>query len=137
MAEMTGTCLCGGVRYAINGPLRPVIFCHCEQCRRSSGHHVAATACRAGDLAFTADETLTWYRSSTVAERGFCRRCGGNLFYRSRGREYVSVMAGSLDTPTGLRAIAHIFVDRKSDYYVVDDRLPAHKGRGDIDLTGP
>ena len=43
---ITGGCLCGGVRYAVTGPLRDIIACHCEQCRRSSGHFVAATACR-------------------------------------------------------------------------------------------
>ncbi len=40
----TGGCLCGQVTYKINGPLRPVIACHCKQCRKSSGHHVAATS---------------------------------------------------------------------------------------------
>lgn len=43
---ITGGCMCGAVRYAVHGPLRNVITCHCEQCRRSSGHFVAATACR-------------------------------------------------------------------------------------------
>lgn len=43
---ITGGCPCGGVRYEVRGPLRDVIACHCTQCRRTSGHFVAATACR-------------------------------------------------------------------------------------------
>jgi len=135
MAETVGGCRCGAVRYAVTGSLRPVIYCHCETCRRTSGHHVAATACRAGDLAISEDGALTWYGSSADAERGFCGRCGSNLFFRPNERGYVSIMAGTLDVPTGLTAIAHIFVSEKSDYYAIADGLPQHADRGGIDLT--
>ena len=135
MTDANGSCLCGAVRYAISGPMRPVIYCHCEQCRRTSGHHVAATACRIDDIDVTDDGSLTWYRSSEAAERGFCSRCGSNLFYRPMHREWLSIMAGTLDVPTGLDATTHIFVDSKSDYYTISDGLPQHAGRGDVDLT--
>ena len=133
----SGSCLCGAVRYTISGPMRPVIYCHCEPCRRTSGHHVAATACRNGDIAIKGDGSLTWYRSSPGAERGFCGRCGSNLFYRAKRGDTVSVMAGSLDVPTGLDAVAHIFVDRKSDYYSFSDELPRHNGYGGADMGVP
>jgi hypothetical protein len=120
----TGGCLCGGVRYEVRGPLRGVIACHCSQCRRTSGHFVAATQCRSADLALDSDETLAWYRSSDEAERGFCARCGGNLFWRPTGRDVTSIMAGTLDPPTGLSIERHIHVEDKSDYYEVSDSLP-------------
>jgi hypothetical protein len=132
----TGSCLCGAVRFTISGPMRPVVFCHCEYCRRTSGHHVAATACRSDDIVVTGGENLTWYRSSAEAERGFCRHCGGNLFYRPDHRETVSIMAGTLDAPTGLDAAAHIFVDGKSDYYAIGDGLPLHASLDEVDLEG-
>jgi hypothetical protein len=59
----SGRCLCGAVAYTISGKLRPVIYCHCEQCRRSSGHYVATTACKRAQIHFESDETLAWYRS--------------------------------------------------------------------------
>ena len=40
----TGACLCGGVRYAVTGPLRDVVLCHCAMCRRTHGHVAADTA---------------------------------------------------------------------------------------------
>ena len=67
----TGSCLCGGVAFQITGALRPVVACHCSQCRKQSGHFGAFTACANSDLRFTADTTLTWYRASTSAGRGF------------------------------------------------------------------
>ncbi len=128
-----GGCLCGAVRYTIAGPLRPVVYCHCEQCRRTSGHHVAATACRATDLTLVVADGLRWYRSSTKAERGFCERCGSNLFWRPAQGDYLSIMAGTLDVPTGLNAEAHIFVGSKSDYYSLQDELPQHVAGGPMD----
>jgi hypothetical protein len=104
-------------------------------CRRTSGHHVAATACRVDDIVVTEAGSLTWYRSSSEAERGFCARCGSNLFYRPLHRGHVSIMAGTLDPPTGLASVAHIFVESKSDYFAICDDLPQHSGRGDVDLT--
>jgi hypothetical protein len=121
-----GGCLCGGVRYQTSAPLRDVIACHCSQCRKTSGHFVAASQVASEDLRLTQSATLRWYRSSESAERGFCVRCGGNLFWRETapGSKHTSIMAGTLDTPTGLRIVQHIYTADKSDYYDIDDGAP-------------
>lgn len=126
MSVNTGGCLCGGVRYRVDGPLRDVIGCHCSQCRRTSGHYVAATSTAAERLSFTSAETLRWYDSSDRAQRGFCGRCGSNLFWRPLDAtpSRISIMAGTLDSPTHLRMSQHIFVADKSDYYSLQDGLP-------------
>ena len=126
VAHHAGGCLCGGVRYEVRGPLRDVIACHCSQCRRTSGHFVAAASASTADLYFISDVSLTWYVSSAAAERGFCTTCGSNLFWRPTTPEAhtTSIMAGTLDVPTGLRVISHIFVADKSDYYDITDGLP-------------
>lgn len=116
-----GGCLCGGVRYEIRGPLRDVIACHCSQCRKTSGHFVAASQAQDSDIVLVESSTLKWYRSSPEAQRGFCAQCGGNLFWRPEGRKppVTSIMAGTIDAPTGLKVTRHIFVDDKSDYYKI------------------
>ena len=123
-----GGCLCGAVRYRIAAPLRSVVACHCSQCRRTSGHFVAATNAPSASLSFIADQGLRWYRSSPEAERGFCHTCGGNLFWRRIGSDEISIMAGTLDVPTGLAIGEHIFVADKSDYYMIEDRVPQRQG---------
>lgn len=120
----TGGCLCEGVRYEVRGELREVHACHCSQCAKTSGNYLAATACDTADLVLLSDRTLSWYKSSDEAERGFCRECGGNLFWRPTSKEYVAVTAGTLDPPTGLRLTEHIFVGSKSDFYDIADGLP-------------
>jgi len=76
------------------------------------------------DLELIFSDTLTWYRSSDRAERGFCRVCGGNLFWRPSGEERTAITAGTLDTPTNIKLGEHIFVSDKSDYYELNDDLP-------------
>jgi hypothetical protein len=116
------------VRYRIRGALRDAIACHCGQCRRTSGHHAAMTSASAEDLTLVSSETLSWYRSSASAERGFCRVCGSNLFWRPEGENRTAITAGTLDSPTGIKLMEHIFVADKGDYYSIDDGLPQKRG---------
>lgn len=125
----SGGCLCGGVRYELEGPVRAVVACHCSQCRRTSGHFVAATRAPSKNLHLIASGTLTWFRSSEGAERGFCRRCGANLFWRPVDGTTTSIMAGTLDVPTHLKIQRHIFVADKSDYYSIEDSVPQYPQR--------
>ncbi len=124
MTDATGGCLCGAVRYEITGTMRKVVYCHCEQCRKTSGHFVAATAVDLDQLQVVEDSGLTWYQSSNIADRGFCNRCGSSLFWRPGHGKYMAVMAGALDAPTGLTSREHIHVDDASDYYEITDGLP-------------
>jgi hypothetical protein len=123
-----GGCLCGAVRYRVSGALRPVVACHCKQCRRTSGHHVAATAAPRQEVEITG--AVRWYCSSTKARRGFCPVCGSNLFWDEVGSEMLSIWAGTLDDPTGLTLVRHIFVASKGDYYVLADGVAQHQDAG-------
>jgi hypothetical protein len=125
---IAGGCMCGGVRYAVHGPLRQVVACHCEQCRRSSGHFVAATACRRSNFELLNQETLAWYSAVEGFRRGFCSRCGSSLFFEETGGERVSIAAGSLDKPQGLKIAAHIYTDEAGDYYEIGPGVPQNSG---------
>jgi hypothetical protein len=116
----TGGCLCGAIRYEVRGPLRDVVLCHCSHCRRTHGHVAAYAACARSDLVLTAERDLRWYADGN-RDRGFCAGCGASLFWRAAGRDTVSVAAGTLDAPTGLRTIGQIFVASAGDYYAVAD----------------
>jgi hypothetical protein len=117
----TGSCLCGAVRYAVNGPLRDVLICHCQFCRRMNTHVGAYAACAVSDLEIVGGRKLRWYRSSPGARRGFCSRCGSALFWEPTPLTHISISAGSLDPPTGLRIKQHIRGAQKGDYYEVPD----------------
>ena len=119
-----GSCLCGAVRYEGRGLLRPVVACHCDMCRRTSGHFAAATAVRPEALVLHEQRGLRWYDSSAGARRGFCQFCGSNLFWAPKDGSRFSIMAGTLDKPTGLATAVHIFVNDAGDYYRIADGVP-------------
>ena len=121
----TGSCLCGAVRYRVTGRLRPVIACHCTQCRKTSGHHVAATSAPRESVAVEGD--VTWYASSELARRGFCGICGANLFWDGPG-SHLSIFAGTLDGDPGVRLAGHIYCADKGAYYEIADGLPQAGG---------
>ncbi|WP_414897171.1 GFA family protein [Rhodovulum sp. YEN HP10] len=123
--SVTGSCLCGRVRYRIDGPLSPVVACHCSQCRKTSGHHAAATTVLRDDLVIEGEQC--WFVSSTGTRRGFCPVCGSNMFWDG-GRDYLAVFAGTLDGDPGIRMAAHIFCAEKGAYYEITDGLPQAPG---------
>mgnify|MGYP000297084842 CR=1 len=118
MAAMraTGSCLCGAVRFSIQGEMRDVVYCHCVMCQRALTHFGAFTACAPEALSIENTRKLKWHRSSPEARRGFCSQCGSQLFWEPTHKRHVSVSAGSLDQPTGLRPGPHQYVEHDPDY---------------------
>ena len=122
-----GRCECGGVRFQSIGPWRDVIACHCETCRRTSGHFWAASAVPEETLELTSSDTLVWFNSSNTAKRAFCNRCGASLFYKHIDKSYIAVGAGTLDAPTGLRMVEEVFTHEKGDYYALTEGMKHHE----------
>ena len=123
--RITGGCACGEVRYVVDGRLRDIVTCHCEQCRRTSGHFVAATACRKVHFSLVKQSTLKWFTAVPGFRRGFCSQCGASLFFEEVGGERMSIAAGSLDQPQGLRIAAQLYTSEAGDYYALDPDVPA------------
>ena len=115
----TGSCVCGAVRYTVDGPLRAVTACHCTQCRKETGSFYLSTQAADADLDIAPSLALKWFRSSNFARRGFCGTCGSNLFWKADGSDRTSITAGTLDGATGLTIAKHIFCAFKGDYYEI------------------
>ena len=122
--SVKGSCECQGVVFELIGEPRDVVFCHCSQCRKTSGHYWAATQVSKGNLNLIKATSLSWYDSSDKARRGFCSVCGSSIFYERKGIDKISVSAGSLEIPTSLDRMRHIYVASKGDYYDISDDLP-------------
>jgi hypothetical protein len=86
------------------------------------------TSAPSQNLVLVSSRSLSWFRSSATAERGFCNVCGSNLFWRPEGEGRTAITAGTLDAPTGIQLMEHIFVGDKGDYYSIDDDLPKAPG---------
>lgn len=124
--DFRGACLCGGVVFHGTGARSTASFCHCSQCRKSSGHYWASTRVPLSGITFDSDQSLSWFVSSEVARRGFCNRCGASLFYQPDGADHLGVAMGCLDTPTGITPGKHIFCADAGDYYQIPADAPHH-----------
>ncbi|HTE53693.1 MAG TPA: GFA family protein [Kofleriaceae bacterium] len=127
IATHTGGCLCGAVRYAIHGPMRDVVVCHCTQCRRQ-GSTVTVGVAREDFVLVCGAKQVREFESSPVARRTFCGACGSALFWTPVQESFIAIFAGTLDQPTGLRTAAHIFSGEKPDYETIADELPCYAG---------
>lgn len=96
---LTGGCQCGAVRYALHVAPQDGDICHCRMCQKALGNLFGAYAQVPGEqLTWTCGAPAT-FRSSSVAERTFCRDCGTPLTFRYLAKGHVSVLVGSLDQP--------------------------------------
>ena len=132
----TGGCLCGAVRYEVRGPLRDVVNCYCTMCQRLHGDCGAHSKADKADIAIIEGRGLRWYASSDRARRGFCGTCGSSLFWEAVGQPGTGILAGTLDQPTGLRTIGHIFVAEKCDFTEIAGGGPRFDGSSDGAIDG-
>lgn len=128
-----GGCLCGQVRFEIQGDLRDVVNCHCSKCRKFHGNYGAYTSVKIENLKFIRQESLKWFQSpsdeTANVRRGFCSECGSSLFWHPKDQPNIAIAAGSLDSPTNLKTIGHIWCSQMPDFYTINDDLPQFKKR--------
>jgi hypothetical protein len=128
VAELTGGCACGTVRFAIDAPLGRATWCHCTRCQRRTGAGASANARIApGSLRITAGEDRigAWEPDGGRAKL-FCRDCGGALFSRDPARpEVMGVRLGTIDGDPGVRPSGHQFAAYAAAWEPIpDDGLP-------------
>ncbi len=113
---MRGSCLCGGVRFEIDGKVSPISQCHCSLCRKASGaafNAVLITAMRSFRWVAGEDLGETWRRRSGWRHT-FCRVCGSTLPGIHSSGKIVQIPVGSLDDDPGTAIARHIFVGSKA-----------------------
>lgn len=115
---LMGKCLCGAVRFTAASAEPHFHACHCGTCRRwTGGGPMLAT--RAQGVEFEGAEHLERYDSSDWAERGFCRKCGTNLFYFLKPAQQYILSLGAFEDAGTFELAGEIYVDRKPAYYAL------------------
>ncbi len=126
---ITGRCMCGDVRYEISQPAIGSGYCHCRMCQRFCGAPINAwTAFPPEAVRFTNGEPK-YYRSSLIAERGFCANCGTALTYRplapeESANEYLVIQTVSLDHPEDFAPTWHAGIESQLPWFDIHDDLP-------------
>ncbi|WEK03253.1 MAG: GFA family protein [Candidatus Devosia phytovorans] len=114
-----GGCLCGAVRYEVEGDPEISGLCHCTICRKLTGSVVSVTAhWRVEKFSMTG-------MLATYDKRQFCPSCGSRLFFM--GSDMVEVFLGSLDdAPNGIMPQLEVWSIRREQWLPKIDTIPVH-----------
>jgi hypothetical protein len=125
-----GTCLCGTVRYELDGPFMAMMHCHCSMCRKQHGAPFATFVAGAisGFRWLGGKDAIAEYKSSEHGVRSHCRRCGSVTPMLLPQAGLALVTAGNLEGDLGLKPQAHMFVGSKAGWHTITDSLPQHAG---------
>ena len=123
-----GACLCGAVRYELDGPFTMMMHCHCSMCRKHHGAPFATfvAAAQSGFRWRSGEEAVGRYASSPQGMRSFCRQCGSVAPMVLPEAGMAVAPAGNLDGDLGIRPQAHMFAGSKAAWYTITDALPQH-----------
>jgi hypothetical protein len=115
MAEITGGCLCGAVRYSASAEPVRVGLCHCLDCRKVSGSIVNMFATFPADrVALSGETRLT--PAGRAPGRRFCPRCGSPVYSHAEGSDEIEIHAGTLDEPGRLAPSYEIWSFRREPW---------------------
>ena len=125
---LSGSCLCGLVKYSISGEIMSMGFCHCRNCQKFTGSAFnAACWLELDSLQWQAgEEHVTRYESSPGIFRCFCQRCGSSLLAMAPDHNAAGVHAGTLDDDPEIRPSVHIYTSSKACWYDIRDQLPQY-----------
>lgn len=123
-----GHCLCGALRYEVDGPFVDLLHCHCSMCRKHHGTPFATwAAAPASGFRWIGDTaTLADYQSSEKGHRYFCHICGSVAPMLDAKSNLALVPAGNLEGDPGLRPTKHIFVASRAAWHPITDGLPQY-----------
>lgn len=125
-----GRCLCGAVRFVIDGDLPETRLCYCENCRRANGTVFSANirVLRERYTLVSGGEAVREYESSPGVFRAFCTKCGSPVHARvEREPEAIRIRLGALPGNVGVTISAHVWTRSKPVWYEIVDELPVYE----------
>ena len=130
MAEqtLTGSCLCGALKYRVVGEPARFYHCHCSRCRKSTGTgHASNLFVKGGNLDWTGDtELIRRYRVPEAKRfmRTFCDTCGGPLPRELPEFGMVFIPAGTLNEEPNIKPQARIFQESRAAWSCSEEEIP-------------
>ncbi|WP_395644865.1 GFA family protein [Terricaulis sp.] len=129
MANFTGGCLCGAVRYTCTAEPAMAGHCHCEDCRRSSGSGHSSHLGVPEQAVSMTGETKGYARaadSGHIVTRHFCPACGAPMFSRNEAMPgMLFLRASTLDDLEVFKPQLHVYTARAASWDHRHPDLPA------------
>lgn len=131
---ITGSCLCGAVRFAIAMPIKELRACHCRNCQKASGAGGSVNAVLPSASFRITQGTPKRYSaradSGRVLNRYFCGDCGSPIYsQRETTPETLVVRAGLFDNAGEMKIVANIWTGSARSWAHIDPSTPRHPGQ--------
>jgi len=123
-----GSCLCGGIKYAVELIEDKIFNCHCQFCRKAHGaDYVTMALARGSTLTITDEDNLFKEHLNDVGGyRAFCSNCGTRLMsYAPDKNVYLSVTLSTVDSPVDLKPVAHVNTESRARWCTPYDGIPS------------
>jgi len=112
-----GSCLCGALRYEVEGEISGVWMCHCSNCRKVSGAagNAIIIVARARFRWLAGEDHRVRFELRPTYSIMRCKTCGTPLPAEEDERN-IYLTAGTLDDPIGVGIKTHIFCGSRADW---------------------
>ena len=126
---LKGKCYCGAVEYAVPDAFLYAEYCHCSNCRRTTGSAFKPFAgIERAKLAVGRGANELMIFGEPEANNTHCKHCGSLLYSVVRDGAFVHVAMGTLVDDPSIRPTRHIFVGSKAPWFTITDDLPQYEG---------
>jgi len=129
--KVKGRCYCGNVQFEILLPVRNVINCYCNMCRRLSGADYTTWVSVANEsfLLTNGQDKLSEFQITPESTQTFCAVCGTRIATVSGiYPQVVGVLRGVIDGDIHCSASGNYFVSDKASWIKIYNGLPNHGG---------
>lgn len=134
MTRVTGRCLCGQVRYSVDGEPAMQVNCHCKNCQRQSGSAFSTIIGVAQDALSIKGAFKTYDdrgESGEAVLRDFCPNCGSPLFSRvAVAPGLVFIKVGTLDDTSAFAPAMHLWTKSKQQWVELAGQLAFESNPG-------
>jgi hypothetical protein len=129
MSQITGSCLCGEIKYTLHQNIGDIMHCHCIKCRKAHGSAFSSVA-KIDDKNFNLTDDsykLKSYPSSENKYRHFCSNCGSQIYAKRDNTDFIILRLGTLNNETlannDYRESKHIWLSEKACWYELNNKI--------------
>jgi len=133
MPTISGSCLCGEVKYSLGQDIGGIMHCHCIKCRKAHGSAFSSVA-KIEDSNFSlqdASQQLKSYQSSEGKHRHFCSNCGSQIYAKRDNTNFLILRLGTLNDDTlvntDYQESKHIWLSEKACWFNLNSKLEEHQ----------
>ena len=124
----SGECLCGNIRYKLEGEAIFSVVCHCKNCQKQSGSAFSINiVCKQEQVKLTGQLSTYEDRSDAGNQvfRKFCGTCGSPILSELTAYPgLIALKVGTLDDSSNVTPSSQVWCDSGQGWLTIDSDMP-------------